>query len=163
MLPIVGGASLLSIADGGSVLLDLDGFEAGDDRMNGSVTYGDFDEAAHRSRRAAAAARRRRVPVFDGPLVFTSMMPSTFGEACRDALVGGRRADGDPLVDLLTDNVTTLDEAFQVCRRRVPPCAAGDELLLYRDHREPYETVRDALVRRFVGSHGHPSEGKDLS
>ena len=51
VLPIIEGSSLLNSVG--------DGFEAGDDRMNGScsaVSYDAPDEAAHRHRRAAAAA-----------------------------------------------------------------------------------------------------------
>ena len=66
VLPIIEGSSLLSSVGDASI---FDGFDAGDDRMNGScsaVSYDAPDEAAHRHRRAAAAAaaataaRRRR-------------------------------------------------------------------------------------------------------
>ena len=114
VLPILEGSSLLNSVG--------DGFEAGDDRMNGScsaVSYDAPDEAAHRHRRAAAAAaaaaataaRRRRdrsrsptrrvpaqlglalAPFSDMPFLGANDVQSVAGAFFWRAVVGRDRAD----------------------------------------------------------------------
>ena len=110
-------AALSSVGDASI----FDGFEAGDDRMNGScsaVSYDAPDEAAHRHRRAAAAAaaaataaRRRRdrsrsptrrvpaqlglalAPFSDMPFLGANDVQSVAGVVFWRAVVGRDRAD----------------------------------------------------------------------